>query len=181
MPHFTNKLFTYIKYPTTYFKMKMAYLLYMWLYVCIYKAKPIMLIVYHCASGKLNERNALVSILPLWQNSRGDWLNKGKGLLRLRVRENWTHGWLFHCFGLLVEVCRWEGRVRERKSERERERERRRSLRASSHDLTAHFFLLVTISEDSIDPGWGPSFSIWALRSFYDPDCIKESIQQSPF
>ena len=40
---------------------------------CIYEAKPIMLIVYHCASGKLNERNALVSILSLWQNA----LSKG--------------------------------------------------------------------------------------------------------
>ena len=79
---------------------------------CIYEAKPIMLIVYHCASGKLNERNALVSILSLWQNSWGNWLNKGKGLLGLRVTEDWTYGWLFHYLGLLVEVCRWEERER---------------------------------------------------------------------
>lgn len=54
----------YINFPTTNFlKENDTFSLHM--VICIYKTKPVTLVVYHCASGKsdkLKERNALVSL-----------------------------------------------------------------------------------------------------------------------
>lgn len=57
----------YINFPTTHF-LKENDIFSMHMVICIYKAKPVTLVVYHCAnskSGKLKERNALASLLSL--------------------------------------------------------------------------------------------------------------------